>query len=75
MKIGEAGGTVILVARTREKLEELRNEVEEAGGVAHVHPADLSDMDDIERVADEIIKAHGGVDVLVRARPPRRAAR
>ena len=65
VKIGEAGGTVILVARTREKLEELRNEVEEAGGVAHVHPADLSDMDDIERVADEIIKAHGGVDVLV----------
>jgi short-subunit dehydrogenase len=65
VKIGEAGGTVILVARTREKLEELRNEVEEAGGVAHVHPADLSDMDDIERVADEIIKEHGGVDVLV----------
>jgi short-subunit dehydrogenase len=65
VKIGEAGGTVILVARTREKLEELRNEVEEAGGVAHVHTADLSDMDDIERVAEEIIKEHGGVDVLV----------
>jgi short-subunit dehydrogenase len=64
-KIGEAGGTVILVARTREKLEELQNEVEEAGGVAHVHPADLSDMDDIERVADEIVEQHGTVDILV----------
>jgi short-subunit dehydrogenase len=64
-KIGEAGGTVILVARTREKLEELRNEVEEAGGTAHVHPADLSDMDDIERMADEVIAEHGGVDILV----------
>jgi NAD(P)-dependent dehydrogenase (short-subunit alcohol dehydrogenase family) len=65
LKIGEAGGTVLLVARTREKLEELRNEVEEAGGVAHVHPADLSDMDDIDRVADEILAEHGGVDVLI----------
>jgi short-subunit dehydrogenase len=65
LKIGEAGGTVLLVARTREKLEELKNEVEEAGGTAHVHPADLSDMDDIERMADEIVEQHGGVDVLI----------
>jgi short-subunit dehydrogenase len=65
VKIGEAGGTVLLVARTREKLEELKTEVEEAGGTAYVHPADLSDMDDIERVADEIIDQHGGIDVLV----------
>jgi short-subunit dehydrogenase len=64
-KIGEAGGTVVLVARTREKLEELRDEVEEAGGAAHVHPADLSDIDDIDRVADEIIEQHGAVDILV----------
>jgi short-subunit dehydrogenase len=64
-KIGEAGGAVILVARTREKLEELREQVEEAGGRAHVHPADLSDMDDIERVADEILDQHGAVDILV----------
>ncbi len=64
-KIGEAGGTVVLVARTREKLEELQNEVEEAGGTAHVHPADLSDMDDIDRVADEIVEQHGAVDILV----------
>jgi thioester reductase-like protein len=64
-KIGEAGGIVLLVARTREKLEELQNEVEEAGGVAHVHAADLADMDDIERMADEVIEQHGGVDILV----------
>jgi NAD(P)-dependent dehydrogenase (short-subunit alcohol dehydrogenase family) len=64
-KIGEAGGTVVLVARTREKLEELRDEVAESGGTAHVHPADLSDMEDIDRVADEILEQHGAVDILV----------
>ena len=65
VKVGEAGGEVILVSRTREKLEEVAKQVEEAGGTAHVHPADLSDLDDIERMAQEVIDTHGGVDVLI----------
>jgi thioester reductase-like protein len=64
-RLGEAGGEVMLVSRTREKLEELAGEIEELGGTAHVHPADLSDMDDIERVAKEILDEHGGVDILI----------
>jgi thioester reductase-like protein len=65
MKIGEAGGEVMLVSRTREKLEEVAKEIEELGGKAHVHPADLSDLDDIERLANEVNEQHGGVDILV----------
>jgi short-subunit dehydrogenase len=65
LKIGEAGGEVMLVSRTREKLEEVAAEIEELGGKAHVHPADLSDLDDIERLAKEVVDEHGGVDVLV----------
>ncbi len=65
LRVGEAGGTVLLVARTREKLEEVAKQVEEAGGTAHVHPADLSDLDDIERMAQEVIAEHGGVDILI----------
>ena len=65
VKIGEAGGEVILVSRTREKLEEVAKQVEDAGGTAHVHPADLSDLDDIERMAAEVLEEHGGVDMLV----------
>jgi len=64
-KIGEAGGTVLLVSRTREKLEEVASEVAELGGTAHVHPADLSDLDDIDRLAKEVLDEHGGVDILV----------
>jgi thioester reductase-like protein len=64
-QLGEAGGEVILVSRTREKLEEIAKQVEDAGGTAHVHPADLSDVDDIERMANEVIDEHGGVDILV----------
>jgi NAD(P)-dependent dehydrogenase (short-subunit alcohol dehydrogenase family) len=65
IKVGEAGGEVLLVSRTREKLEEVATHVEEAGGRAHVHPADLSDLDDIDRLAAEVLEVHGGVDVLV----------
>jgi NAD(P)-dependent dehydrogenase (short-subunit alcohol dehydrogenase family) len=64
-KVGEAGGEVLLVSRTREKLEELASEIEELGGTAHVHPADLSDLEDIDRLAAEVLEQHGGIDVLV----------
>jgi NAD(P)-dependent dehydrogenase (short-subunit alcohol dehydrogenase family) len=65
LKVGEAGGEVILVSRTREKLEEVASQVEELGGTAHVHPADLADLEDIDRLAAEVLEEHGGVDVLV----------
>jgi NAD(P)-dependent dehydrogenase (short-subunit alcohol dehydrogenase family) len=65
LKVGEAGGEVLLVSRTREKLEEVAAQVEKAGGTAHVHPADLSELDDIDRLAAEVLEVHGGVDVLV----------
>jgi thioester reductase-like protein len=65
LKTAAAGAHVLLVSRTREKLEAVQAEIEEAGGEACVHPADLSDLDDVARVADEILEAHGGVDVLV----------
>jgi NAD(P)-dependent dehydrogenase (short-subunit alcohol dehydrogenase family) len=65
LKVGEAGGEVLLVSRTREKLEEVATQIEEAGGVAHVHPADLSDLADIDRLAAEVLETHGGIDVLV----------
>ncbi len=65
LKVGEAGGTVLLVARTPEKLEETRDEIEAAGGTAHIHRCDLSDLEDIERMADEVLAEHGRVDILV----------
>ena len=65
LQLGEAGAVVLLVSRTREKLEAVQAKIAEAGGTAFVHPADLADMDDLKRMADEVIAEHGGVDVLV----------
>ena len=65
LKVGEAGGEVILVSRTRENLDEVAGQVRERGGTAHVHPADLSDIGDLDRMAQEVISEHGGIDVLI----------
>jgi NAD(P)-dependent dehydrogenase (short-subunit alcohol dehydrogenase family) len=65
MKIADAGGTVLLVARTPEKLELTRDTILAGGGVAYIHQCDLSDFDDIDRMADEVLAQHGHVDVLV----------
>jgi short-subunit dehydrogenase len=65
LKVGAAGGEVLLVARTREKLEAVAGRIGEAGGTAHVHPCDLSDRDQIATMADEVLAAYGRVDILV----------
>jgi NAD(P)-dependent dehydrogenase (short-subunit alcohol dehydrogenase family) len=65
VKIADAGGKVLLVARTPEKLELTRDQILAGGGVAHIHPCDLSDFEDIDRMAEEVLAQHGHVDVLV----------
>ncbi len=64
-KCAAAGATVVLVARSADKLEETRAQIEEAGGKADVRPCDLTDLDDIERMASEVLEEYGRVDVLV----------
>ena len=65
IRCARAGATVLLVARTPEKLEETKAQIEHEGGVAYIHRADLADVDDVERMAQEVLEQHGHVDVLV----------
>jgi short-subunit dehydrogenase len=65
VKAADAGATVLLVARSVEKLEETKHEIEAAGGVAHIHRCDMADIEDIERMAEEVLAYHGRVDILV----------
>jgi NAD(P)-dependent dehydrogenase (short-subunit alcohol dehydrogenase family) len=65
VKAADAGATVLLVARSVEKLEETKREIETAGGVAHIHRCDLADIEDVERMAEEVLAYHGRVDILV----------
>jgi NAD(P)-dependent dehydrogenase (short-subunit alcohol dehydrogenase family) len=65
MKIARAGGIPLLVARSAEKLEECRREIEADGGTAWVYPADVSDPEAIDELMDRVFADHAAVDVLV----------
>jgi short-subunit dehydrogenase len=65
LQIGSAGGKVLLVARTKEKLDAVADAVQDVGGTAFVHTCDLSDSDDVERMAREVLAQHAHVDILV----------
>jgi short-subunit dehydrogenase len=65
IQLGQAGGTVLLVARTQAKLDQVAAEIEHHGGTAYVHRCDLSDPDDVDRMADEVLGQHDHVDVLI----------
>jgi NAD(P)-dependent dehydrogenase (short-subunit alcohol dehydrogenase family) len=65
LKIARAGAIVILVARDREKLDATRAEVQDTGGVAHAYTADLSNIEAIDALCEQVLAEHDKVDILV----------
>jgi NAD(P)-dependent dehydrogenase (short-subunit alcohol dehydrogenase family) len=65
LKVAQAGGIPILVARNHDRLEATAAEIETAGGVAHLYSCDLSDLDAIDALAKQIVEDHHRIDVVV----------
>jgi NAD(P)-dependent dehydrogenase (short-subunit alcohol dehydrogenase family) len=65
LKIARAGGIPILVARSMDKLEETKAEIEATGGTAYAYSADLSALDSIDDLVKQILDEHVAVDMLV----------
>lgn len=63
--LSECGAHVILLARTKDKLKIVADNIETLGGRASYYPCDLTDMNDIEDVSKRILADFGHVDVLV----------
>ncbi len=64
-ELARHGLKVVLVARRRERLEEVALNIKQAGGQAEIIPADLTLEADRQRVFDEVAQKHGSADVLV----------
>jgi NAD(P)-dependent dehydrogenase (short-subunit alcohol dehydrogenase family) len=64
-KIAAAGGIPILVARSIDKLEAAKAEIEAAGGTAYAYSADLSDFDAIDALVERLLSDHVAIDMLV----------
>ncbi|HCT41544.1 MAG TPA: short chain dehydrogenase [Moraxellaceae bacterium] len=65
LRLADTEATILLVARTREKLEETLVEVEAKGARAFIHTCDVSNLEDCDRLVKEVLEQHGRVDVLV----------
>ncbi|MEH6636996.1 MAG: SDR family oxidoreductase [Halioglobus sp.] len=65
LRLAEAGGHVLLVARSAEKLEETAAEIAELGGIATIYQADVSNLEDCDRLVAEVLANHGFVDILI----------
>lgn len=64
-KLAENGAQMILVARDEEKLANTRMEVEERGGIAHTYQCDLSKIDQVDTLVENVLAEHGRVDILI----------
>ena len=66
--LADEGANVVMFARSPEPLE---REAERLGGIAV--PGDVTSADDLERLVQTAVDAHGGIDILVNnsGGPPR----
>jgi NAD(P)-dependent dehydrogenase (short-subunit alcohol dehydrogenase family) len=66
LAVARAGGVPLLVARSADKLEELRAEIQADGGAAHVYPCDITDEEAVAATVKQMIADHpDGIDFLV----------
>ncbi|MQW92391.1 SDR family NAD(P)-dependent oxidoreductase [Acinetobacter wanghuae] len=64
-RLADAGAHILLVARTKDTLNQVKQEIEAKGGKASVFPCDLNDMDSIDAVSKQIIATVDQIDILI----------
>ncbi|MFW1754026.1 SDR family NAD(P)-dependent oxidoreductase [Acinetobacter wanghuae] len=64
-RLADAGAHILLVARTKDTLDQVKQEIEAKGGKASVFPCDLNDMDSIDAVSKQIIATVDQIDILI----------
>jgi NADP-dependent 3-hydroxy acid dehydrogenase YdfG len=65
MALAEAGVTVVMSGRRRDKLEAEAQNIRAAGGEAEVEALDVTDAPAVNKVAAAVLARHGGIDILV----------
>ncbi|MBT4521886.1 MAG: SDR family oxidoreductase [Halieaceae bacterium] len=65
LRLAEAGAHVLLVARSTDKLQETAQEIAELGGMSTCYTADVSDLEDCDRLVSQVLADHGFIDILM----------
>ena len=64
-QLAAAGATVLLVARTKDKLDAVTQDIRHTGGNAYSYACDLSNFTQVEQLIETIKTEHQHVDILV----------
>jgi NADP-dependent 3-hydroxy acid dehydrogenase YdfG len=64
-QLAELGASVALVARRRDRLDALAEEIEEAGGTALAVEADITDRSQAEAAVQQAVERFGRLDIVV----------
>lgn len=64
-KLAAAGATVLIVARSVDRLEDIAASINTGGGRAVVYPTDLSDEAAVSELTKHINEDHGPLDIIV----------
>lgn len=64
-QLAALGAEMILVARRETELNALARHIRQTGGTAHWFSVDLSDLDAVDTLGDQVVERFGGVDVLI----------
>jgi NAD(P)-dependent dehydrogenase (short-subunit alcohol dehydrogenase family) len=65
VRIAEAGGKVLIVARDADKLREVRRTIESRGGFCRTYSCDITDLAANDQLAKDIVREFGAVDLLI----------
>jgi uncharacterized protein len=64
-KVAIEGAKVALVARSKEKLEKVKQNIESNGGVAVISICDIRELSQVQKTVKDIISRFGQIDILV----------
>jgi NADP-dependent 3-hydroxy acid dehydrogenase YdfG len=64
-ELASLGAKVVIVARRKERLDELVARIRDTGGTAHAIAADITDEAEAQQTVAEAVALHGRLDILV----------
>jgi len=65
LRFAREGAKLLLTTTSLERADSTAREIREAGGEVSFIKADISIADDVQKIADEVMKLYGKVDILV----------
>jgi NAD(P)-dependent dehydrogenase (short-subunit alcohol dehydrogenase family) len=65
LAFAEAGANVAVTARTASELEQLVSEIQALGRQSVAAPCDVTDSEQVQRMAQTVLEGLGGIDILV----------